>query len=152
MKTQLERRSLLVRANVLYRQGNPIMPDSSWDQLLSQYKSDFPGDNIEESLRASERTQKDREEKLPIPMYSLDKLKDLDEITTWMIRVARESKVRLQDLEFIITPKFDGVSMCRDERTGASWLRGDGRIGQRIDGFSSFFEEGALEIPFISIG
>ena len=153
MKTQQEQKAFLIKANMMYRIGRPILSDLEFDALLYAYKTHYPQDNIEQIMRVCERGQKDREEVLPTPMFSLDKLKHEDEIQSWAIRMANRLNIHSQDLEIIITPKYDGISMCRDEGTTISWLRGDGEIGQRVDGFVTFVPVGgSIGIGKISAG
>jgi NAD-dependent DNA ligase len=50
-----------------------------------------------------------RKSKLPIDMASMNKIKSIDEINTW---------IRLKSINAnteIVHPKFDGLSLCNDE-------------------------------------
>jgi NAD-dependent DNA ligase len=58
----------------------------------------------------------------------MNKIKSMDDINDWC-RLKGISK----NEEVIITPKFDGLSLCVDEKTNEAWTRGDGEFGQKSD-------------------
>jgi NAD-dependent DNA ligase len=67
-----------------------------------------------------------RKSKLPIDMASMNKIKSMDDITDWC-RLKGISKSET----VIITPKFDGLSLCVKESTNEAWTRGNGEFGQK---------------------
>jgi len=111
-------------ANDAYRSGNPIMSDQEYDHLLDQLHVYSPKNELF-SKGVIESTPTDRKRKLPIQMYSLDKTKDIDELKSWI-----KLKKLPNDIEVVITPKYDGISLCVHELNNQCWTRGDGEIGQ----------------------
>lgn len=104
--------------NAAYRIGRPIVSDSEYDALIEQLKEIEP-DN--EWLRNIEPVpvQSNRKRRLPIPMKSLNKVKSLSEIQMW----AKSAGLKDEDY-IIVTPKFDGLSLLRDEASGMVYSRG----------------------------
>lgn len=111
-------------ANISYRQGNPIMSDYDYDQLVETLY-DYDPENDFFSKVGIEVLDDSRKVKLPIPMFSMNKIKTMEEISDWC-RLKGISK----NEEVIITPKFDGLSLCVDETKDTATTRGDGFIGQ----------------------
>lgn len=114
----------LEEANDKYRQGNPIMSDYDYDQLLETL-FDYDPENEYFNKVGIEVLDDSRKVKLPIPMFSMNKIKTMEEISDWC-RLKGISK----NEEVIITPKFDGLSLCVDEIKNSATTRGDGFIGQ----------------------
>jgi NAD-dependent DNA ligase len=86
-----------------------LSPD---DQLLSKV-----GHSVSDESRKS---------KLPIEMASMNKIKSMDDINDWC-RLKGISKNEV----VIITPKFDGLSLCVNELTDDAFTRGNGEYGQK---------------------
>ena len=72
----------LIQANEKYRQGNPIMSDKEYDQLLEQLFEIDP-ENDYFSKIGIEVLDDSRKVKLPIPMFSMNKIKTMEEISDW---------------------------------------------------------------------
>ena len=117
----------IIEANNAYRQGKPIISDKQYDILIDELRSLDPENELL-NIVGHEIQDESRKRKLPIPMASMNKVKTLDEINDW---------VRLKGINpkqtVVITPKYDGLSLCVDELTGESWTRGDGEYGQKSD-------------------
>lgn len=118
-------RSKIIEANEAYRSGKPIMSDSKYDQLVEELTLLSPNDELLTKVGVSV-TDESRKSKLPIDMASMNKIKSIDDIHDW---------IRLKNIvkcaEFVITPKFDGLSLCVDEGNNDAWTRGDGVYGQK---------------------
>ena len=114
----------LEEANEKYRQGNPIMSDYDYDQLLETLFECDPENEYFNKV-GIEIIDDSRKVKLPIPMFGMNKIKTMEEVSDWC-RLKGISK----DEEVIITPKFDGLSLCVDEKKDSATTRGDGFIGQ----------------------
>jgi NAD-dependent DNA ligase len=71
-------------------------------------------------------TDETRKAKLPIEMASMNKIKSMDDINDWC-RLKGISKNEV----VIITPKFDGLSLCVNEFTDEAFTRGNGQFGQK---------------------
>jgi NAD-dependent DNA ligase len=117
----------IVKANEAYRAGKPIISDAKYDQLVEELSLLSPDDEILTKVGhvVVDETRKSR---LPIEMASMNKIKSMDDINDWC-RLKGISK----NEEVIITPKFDGLSLCVDEKTNEAWTRGNGEFGQKSD-------------------
>ncbi|MBF0198678.1 MAG: hypothetical protein HQL32_13260, partial [Planctomycetes bacterium] len=112
--------NVLKEWNQQYRTGSPIVEDKVYDTLFESLPANHPyrsevGFSVSDSRKIS----------LPIPMYSMDKVKSHDEILKWM-----KSKNIADHEEVIITPKYDGLSFLYQPSTGNAYTRGNGKEGQ----------------------
>lgn len=122
----VELRNEILRLNSLYRQGNPEVSDVEYDALVEQLRAMAPDDEFFRSGVAEKAT--DRMQTLPLPMFSLEKIKTFKEFLSWVTRM-----VKAGCENFVITPKYDGISLLVSELSQAAWTRGDGVQGQRSD-------------------
>lgn len=128
--------------NENYRKGNSLISDADYDELLEELKEKDPGNElftvgVIESLREFSGSS-DRMEKLPIPMYSLEKYKDVAELKKFI-----QNNWQLNDDDMIIiTPKYDGISLCVKETSHNVWTRGDGSEGQKSDNHFRMIQNG----------
>lgn len=123
---QKELEEKIIEANRLYREGNPIMSDKEYDSMKERLEKHFPDSDILKKAIVEESVKGDRMERLPFPMFSLEKVKTVDEIVRWVKDVwGLSSNDRI-----VITPKYDGISLLVDETTNDCWTRGDGTEGQ----------------------
>lgn len=106
-------------ANRAYRDGYPYLSDAEFDALEEQLRIIDPN-NEWFNKGVNDATPKKRKIKLPHPMMSLDKVKTIDNLLAWVNKFT--------DTKFVITPKFDGLSVGLNGNV--SWTRGDGIIGQ----------------------
>lgn len=124
MINQLKNR--IKEANDAYRIGKPVMSDSEYDILIEELAEMSPEDELL-SVVGHEILDENRKARLPIPMASMNKIKTLDEIKDW-----QRLKLIPNSVEIICTPKYDGLSLCKDElNNGDAITRGDGVYGQR---------------------
>ena len=123
---QKELEEKIVEANRLYREGNPIMSDKEYDSMKEGLEKYFPDSDILKKSIVEESVKGDRMERLPFPMFSLEKVKMVDEIVRWVKDVWELSP----NDRVVITPKYDGISLLVDETTNDCWTRGDGTEGQ----------------------
>jgi DNA ligase (NAD+) len=117
----------IIKANEAYRGGNPIMSDSEYDTLLEELALLSPDDDLL-SLVGHIVIDESRKRRLPIDMASMNKIKSMDDISDWC-RLKGISKSET----VIITPKFDGLSLCVNELDNSASTRGDGTFGQQSD-------------------
>lgn len=111
-------------ANKCYREGNSIMSDYEYDKLFETLY-DYDPENELFSKVGIDITDT-RKSPLPIPMFSMDKLKTIEEVSDW----CRLKNISID--EFVaITPKLDGLSFCVNENTQEGLTRGDGVYGQK---------------------
>lgn len=123
---QKEIEEKIVEANRLYREGNPVMSDKEYDSMKESLEKYFPDSDILKKSIVEESVKGDRMEKLPYPMFSLEKVKTVDEIVRW----AKDVWGLSSNDRVVITPKYDGISLLVDETTNDCWTRGDGTEGQ----------------------
>lgn len=68
-------------------------------------------------------------EELPVPMYSLEKIKEIKPLRKWLKKMLDAGAC-----EVVAMPKFDGISLLTYDMDGdQAWTRGDGIEGQRSD-------------------
>lgn len=132
--------------NRAYRRGEPLISDAEFDDLVELLHKVNP--NAAWFKTGVNDEPESRKERLPIPMYSLEKVKSFDEIVRWIESCGLESTDKL-----VITPKYDGISLCVNEKTGDAWTRGDGEVGQACrDRFkklnNSVFDLGNGEVTY----
>jgi NAD-dependent DNA ligase len=117
----------LEEANLAYRTGNAIMSDKDYDEMVDLLLSYDP-ENEFFSKVGIEVLDETRKSKLPIDMASMNKIKTIEDIRTWLRLKGINSNT-----EIVCTPKFDGLSLCHDEINTNTWTRGDGEFGQKSD-------------------
>jgi DNA ligase (NAD+) len=139
----------IIKANDAYRLGNPIMSDKEYDLLVDELSLLSTDDELLSKVGHSV-SDEPRKVKLPIEMASMNKIKSIDDINDWC-RLKNISKSEL----IIITPKFDGLSLCVNETTSEAFTRGDGTFGQKSDLHYSLIQNhlydmnnNPLDIPF----
>jgi len=115
----------IIKANDAYRLGNPIMSDAQYDILVDELRSLDPDNELLKNV-GHQIQDESRKSRLPIEMASMNKIKSMEDIDDWC-RLKGISKSET----VIITPKFDGLSLCVNEKTDESFTRGDGEFGQK---------------------
>lgn len=123
----------LTQANKAYRNGEPIVPDETYDQVyyaeLIKRDPDHPFLHTVEP-ESDTGTGKVRHK---VPMLSTDKAYTQEEVTTFverMIRHAEAVDIAAEDLQFRITPKLDGMAARYEDNVLAT--RGNGLLGNDI--------------------
>ena len=120
-----ELKEKIVKANEAYRIGEPIMSDKDYDQLVEELELLSPNDDVLTKV-GHVVADETRKSKLPIEMASMNKIKSMDDINDW----CRLKNITSHNF-VIITPKYDGLSLCVNETTSEAWTRGDGTYGQK---------------------
>ena len=115
-------------ANEAYRKGEAILSDEAYDELLDELAVLDPQNELLDRIGLEVAEDDDRKEALPITMASMNKVKTLEEIQDWF-----KSKKLDQETQIVITPKYDGISLCVEEKTNKAWTRGNGKVGQKSD-------------------
>jgi NAD-dependent DNA ligase len=115
----------IIKANEAYRLGQPIISDTKYDQLVEELSLLSPDDELLTKVGV-EIADETRKGKLPIEMASMNKIKSINDVDDWS-RLKGISKKEM----VIITPKYDGLSLCVNEMTSEAWTRGDGEFGQK---------------------
>lgn len=129
------------KANEAYRLGKPLMSDTQYDILVDDLYQLDP-DNEYFTQIGHTIQDESRKRKLPITMASMNKVKSIEEIEDW---------VRLRNInpstQVVITPKYDGLSLCVNELTDEAWTRGNGFIGQKSDEHYKLIGNKLLKLP-----
>lgn len=129
-----ELKEQIIKANEAYRIGKPIISDAEYDQLVSELQILSPDDELLSKI-GHVIADESRKVKLPIEMASMNKIKSMEDIDDWS-RLKGFSKSEY----VIITPKFDGLSLCVNETTSEAYTRGDGVYGQKSDEHYAFIK------------
>ena len=119
-------KSRIEEANISYRKGEPIMSDSEYDELIEKLSELSPNDEL--LTKVGLEVDSSRKSKLPIEMASMNKIKTIDDIFDW----TRLKSISNSEL-VVITPKYDGLSLCVNEETENAFTRGNGVYGQKSD-------------------
>lgn len=120
MATNLEKK--VIKANTAYYAGNPIMTDMEWDELIDELKRTQPeSELLKKGSLAIDKISGERKEKLPIPMFSLEKVKSLEELNEWASQFEKGTR-------FCVSLKYDGISLLVSNTK--VWTRGNGYEGQ----------------------
>ena len=104
-----------------YETGQPIMTDVEYDQLIDLNK---------DTTGIAPQLGRFPVLKHEIPMCSLNKLKQVEEIDFWMQHAGQAPE------EYILEPKYDGLSLSLTYNEAgtleAATLRGDGFQGENV--------------------
>lgn len=137
-----ELKSKITVANQAYRLGKPVISDKEYDLLIEELEMLSPDDELLTKV-GHVIADESRKCKLPIKMASMNKVKTITEINDW---------VRLKEIdrnqEVIITPKYDGLSLCVNEVDNQAWTRGDGEFGQKSDAHYKLIQNHLYEDVF----
>ena len=104
--------------NAAYRAGDTKISDAEYDKLVDELRRVDPDNEWFKQIEPVNVT-KSRKVKLPIPMKSLNKVKDAQSLRAWAKSIGL-----LSFNSVVITPKFDGLSLLHDEKTGMAYSRG----------------------------
>jgi NAD-dependent DNA ligase len=111
-----------------YAEGNPSVPDQVWDETVEKLREEAPDCEFFKKAVSEPTPSSTRKEKLPQPMLSLDKVKQVEKLEEWLGSVVGEG---WKDTWLVITPKFDGISAIHVGKKW--WSRGDGYVGEIMD-------------------
>lgn len=109
---------MIKKQNTAYRAGTPIVTDAVYDAEIEKLKELDPENEWFKHVEPSP-VSTSRKRKLPLPMKSLNKVKDINELKKWFSSLGLHA-----DTELILMPKFDGLSLLHNEQTGEAWSRG----------------------------
>ena len=121
---------LLEKASYAYHNGLPLlMTDAAFDTAVEQLRSLNPAHPFLSKVGAPLATGD--EVALPIPLPSLNKIKDQDAITKWVTKHVAPS--------YHVSAKLDGCSALWFPQTKKLYTRGDGMRGRDISAFVPYF-------------
>lgn len=118
--TELENK--IVEANTSYCSGKPTMTDQEWENIMAELKRVQPESELLKKGSLAINMSGDRMAKLPLPMYSLEKVKSIEELNEWAEQFPVGTK-------FCVSFKYDGISLLVSN--SRVWTRGDGEQGQK---------------------
>lgn len=137
------------KLNKLYRIGNTKVTDKEYDKLLSDFKNFDQNNEIFKFgvIESEEDVNPERKERLKYPMFSLDKEWSIEDIHKWL----KNKGLPLSTL-LVITAKYDGISVLKDEWNNKAWSRGDGTFGETIHEHCKKLNENSSNINIFTIG
>ena len=115
----MDKIDLLNKATKAYDEGHPIMSDKEWDNLYFSIKRQADSQGIDYQV-VSELKKVEHNH----PMLSLDKTKDIEVLKSF-----------ISDREYVIMPKYDGLSCSLLYKKGKlvrAETRGNGQVGEDI--------------------
>lgn len=140
---QLKRNWLIERAEEYHNSSPTAVPtvsDGEWDIKWHEYIEEYPED-IEIHKLVMDNSNSDRMEPIPIPMFSLDKIKNIEVLYDWISTIHE----KYGNQKFVLSAKFDGISLVTKDNEGLAWTRGDGTEGMR-----SHDHYRSLKLPFFT--
>lgn len=96
---------LIKEYNDAYRRGEPLISDEEYDLLVEELKTKDPQNKLLKKAIIEEIESSDRMERLPIPMYSLEKFKKIDELIEFM-KILGRSLLQLKSSSHLNTMVF----------------------------------------------
>ena len=109
---------MIKKQNAAYRSGNPIVTDAVYDAEIEKLREIDPDNDWFKGIEPAE-VSTTRKKKLPLPMNSLNKVKNINDLKKWFNSLGLHT-----DTELVLMPKFDGLSLLHNEQTGEGWSRG----------------------------
>ncbi|HTF88396.1 MAG TPA: NAD-dependent DNA ligase LigA [Planctomycetota bacterium] len=138
------RREILRHDRLYYIDAAPVVTDAEYDALFQELVAlerehpelvvaDSPTQRVGAPLPEGQGFAQVRHE---VPMLSIDSLFDEDEVREFVERIVRFLKLAVaDDLDWVVEPKFDGVSaslLYQDGLFVRGMTRGDGSVGEDV--------------------
>lgn len=141
-----EIRQHLIALNEAYRAGQPEVSDVEYDALVEELRSINPNDEF--FNKGIVEQADDRMEDLPVPMFSLEKIKEVKKLRKWLQKMYDAGAE-----EIVAMPKYDGISLVTHDLPlpPQAWTRGNGVQGQRSDKHFAAMNNGKCEKYFCNI-
>lgn len=122
----------LEAAAYAYHNGlEPVMTDEAYDLAIEQLRASQPDHPFLSKVGAPVVTGD--EVALPIPLPSLNKIKDQAAIDKWVAKLGAVPS-------YHVSAKLDGVSALWIPQTRTLFTRGDGMRGRNISSFAPYFQ------------
>ncbi len=139
-----------------YVLNRPTISDGEYDALMDELRrleSTYPGLQTPDSPTqrvGSEPSEGFVKVTHPAPILSLDKATNRDEIFAWHTRIRKLLPDDSPDFNYVVEPKFDGLTVVLHYQNGLLTLgatRGNGQIGEDITGNLRTITTLPLRIP-----
>lgn len=118
----------ITECNEAYKNGERLIPDTEYDSLVEQLRTiDHENALVSKIQNDAPSTNGKKFSFGDRPMLSLNKVYSTEDLIKWMKSVSRDGNE-----EFLLQPKYDGLSGCID-RSGILSTRGDGHVGEIIN-------------------
>lgn len=118
----------IAECNEAYKNGERLIPDTEYDNLVEQLRTIDPENSLVSKVQNDVPSSKELKFNFGgNPMLSLNKVYSTEDLIKWMKSVSRDGNE-----EFLLQPKYDGLSGCID-RSGILSTRGDGHVGEIIN-------------------
>lgn len=128
---RIEELEKLIKENdELYWGGNPKISDEEYDILVEELKSLDPNNKLVNQVNQLTNLKNENKVQHKIPMLSLDKVYSNEELFKWI-----KDKSRNSNEEFLIQPKYDGISGKIENYNSENSVlstRGNGFVGENI--------------------
>lgn len=122
----------LEAAQYAYHNGlEPVMTDDAYDLAIEQLRAEAPDHPVLTKVGAAVVTGD--EVPLPVPLPSLNKIKDQAAIDKWVSKLGPVPS-------YHVSAKLDGVSALWFPGTKTLFTRGDGMRGRNISSFVPYFQ------------
>lgn len=125
--------------NLEYQQGNPSISDYDYDQFRGFYENHFG--EIESHAEIIDSDERKKE--LPITVGSMNKCTTLIELKKW----AELKKFDFGSTEFVLTPKYDGITLVNDEVIFLEAIKQRKFYNIRLDSFTKGKDGFGLYVP-----
>jgi len=119
---------MVIMANEVYRNKNPIITDNQFDILEDYIRNKFPDNKVINLIGAPIPLGKNKAT-LPYEMWSMDKIKpDTKALENWKAKFGGP---------YVLSCKLDGVSglYTTEGKQPKLYTRGDGKVGQDVSHF-----------------
>ena len=119
---------MVIMANEVYRNKNPIISDNQFDILEDYIRNKFPDNKVIKLIGAPIPVGKNKAT-LPYEMWSMDKIKpDTKALENWKTKFSGP---------YVLSCKLDGVSglYTTEGEQPKLYTRGDGKVGQDVSHF-----------------
>lgn len=148
MQRAQELKELITKYDKAYRNNEALVSDTVYDSLIDELKSLVGEDDpfFNSSIKSEDETvSSDRREQIPITMASMEKAKSVSDLLDWMRLKGIPKTVYL-----VISPKYDGISLAKEESSKKAWTRGskDNSGGLRSDEHLVYINDVTLDAPY----
>lgn len=121
----------LTRYNEAYRDGSPLISDMEYDALVEQLRELDPDNDFLQQVEPEEPVAADKQVRHARPMLSTEKAYTAEQLQRFVDRVlAAAAEIGVEDVQFKVTPKLDGLA--GNDVDGVLASRGNGRVGANI--------------------